>query len=183
MDNHKNFSLSVIATPPSPSTSGVSLVISSGTGSLFPAPPMNCTIWPANALPSASNAEIVRVPAIASDNFTIVRQQEGTSARAIVAGDQIAATITVKTMTDVENAIPIHGTLALGNLVSSGSVTGLALPFTPSMVIATVRKQANQLNLFAMVIDGSVTTDGFNFELGPGQTDSTNYKLDYLIIP
>ncbi len=102
MDSHKNFALSLVATAPSPSTSGTSLVVTGGTGTLFPAVPFNATIWPANADATISNAEIVRVTAVSTDTLTITRAQEGTSARSVAAGDRIAATITAKTAEDIE---------------------------------------------------------------------------------
>lgn len=101
-DAHKNFAFSLIATAPSPATSGTSLVVASGEGALFPAVPFNATVWPAGAQPSTSNAEIVRVTNIATDTLTITRAQEGTAARTVIVGDQIAATITAKTLEDVE---------------------------------------------------------------------------------
>ena len=105
-DNHKNFAYSTVLTPPSPAISGTSLVVSSLGGLLFPTPPFNATVWPANTQPLADNAEIVRVTGISTDTFTIVRAQENSTARAITAGDQIAATVTVKTLTDVELSLP-----------------------------------------------------------------------------
>ncbi len=101
-DNHKNLAYSTVATAPSPATSGTSLVLQTGAGGIFPAAPFNATIWPVNVAPLTSNAEIVRVTGKSSDTLTIVRAQEGTSARTVVVGDQIAATITVKTITDLE---------------------------------------------------------------------------------
>src|SRR5206468_8081 len=62
----------------------------------------NATIWPVSTQPTTANAEIVRVTAISTDTFTITRAQEGTSARTVVVGDQIADTVTAKTLTDVE---------------------------------------------------------------------------------
>lgn len=103
-DAHKNFAFSTVATAPSPATSGTSLVVHAGDGTLFPAVPFNATVWPAGTQPSAASAEIVRVTNIATDTFTITRTQESTSARTIVVGDQIAATITAKTLTDAESA-------------------------------------------------------------------------------
>src|SRR4029078_4314072 len=44
--------------------------------------------------PDPSNAEIVTVTARSSDTLTIVRAQEGTSARTIVVGDVIIASVT-----------------------------------------------------------------------------------------
>jgi hypothetical protein len=103
MDAHKNFSYSLVATAPSPAASGTSLVVTGGDGAKFPAVPFNATIWITGAQPLTTNAEIVRVTAISTDTFTIVRAQEGSSARTIVVGDQIAATITKQTLNDAEN--------------------------------------------------------------------------------
>jgi hypothetical protein len=101
-DKHANFAYSTVLTAPSPASSGTSLVVQSGDGAKFPTPPFNATVWPVNTQPTTSNAEIVRVTAISTDTFTITRAQEDTTARSIVVGDQIAATITAKTLTDVE---------------------------------------------------------------------------------
>ena len=67
--------------------SGTSLVVAAGTGAVFPAVPFNVVVWPAGQQPVATNAEIVRVTARATDTLTITRTQEGTSARSIIIGD------------------------------------------------------------------------------------------------
>lgn len=103
-DNFKNFAFSTVATAPSPATTGTSLVVASGEGVLFPAVPFNATIWPTGTQPLSTNAEIVRVTNVSTDTLTIEREQEGTTARTVVVGDQIAASITAKTFTDVENS-------------------------------------------------------------------------------
>lgn len=103
-DAHANFAVSTVATAPSPATSGTSLVVASGHGTRFPAVSFNATVWPAGVQPTPANAEIVRVSNISTDTFTIARTQESTSARTIIVGDQIAATITKKTLTDIESA-------------------------------------------------------------------------------
>ncbi len=103
-DAHKNLAYSLVATAPSPASSGTSLVVTAGQGALFPTPPFNATVWATNANPLTTNAEIVRVTGISTDTLTIVRAQESTSARSIVIGDQIAATMTVKTFTDIESS-------------------------------------------------------------------------------
>lgn len=108
MDAHKNFAVSTVATAPSPASSGTSLVVASGHGTRFPAVPFNATVYPSDSQPDPSNAEIVRVTNISTDTFTITRTEESTSARAIVVGDIIAATITAKTLTDVETEIANH---------------------------------------------------------------------------
>lgn len=128
-DAHKNFAYSTIATAPSPAASGTSLVVAAGEGTLFPTAPFNATIWPAGAQPLATNAEIVRVTNVTTDTFTITRTQEGTSARTIVVGDQIAASITAKTFTDVENSYlgswtPFYLGSAMSGLQTLASASG-----------------------------------------------------------
>ena len=130
MDAHKNFSYGTVATAPSPAASGTSLIVTAGQGALFPTPPFNVTLWPTAAQPLSSNAEVVRVTGISTDTFTIVRAQEGSSARTVVIGDQIAATITNKSLTDIEGSIgvPTNITVDLGKARRSGTfdITGLS---------------------------------------------------------
>jgi hypothetical protein len=64
------------------------------------------TIWPAASKPDPANAEIVRVTVVSTDTLTITRAQESTSARTVIVGDQVAATITAKTLTDIEGQAP-----------------------------------------------------------------------------
>src|SRR5206468_2357178 len=71
--------------------------------------------WPAGDQPLVTNAEIVRVTAISGDTLTITRTQEGTTARAILVGDQIAATITAKVLTDAETSPTPQLTLFAAN--------------------------------------------------------------------
>lgn len=109
MDRHKNLATSLVATAPSPAASGTSLIVTAGHGTRFPAVPFNVTIWPAAAQPDPANAEIARVSARSTDTLTITRAQEGTGARTVVVGDQIAATITAKTLTDSERGARLAG--------------------------------------------------------------------------
>ena len=104
-DAHKNLAVSLVATPPSPATSGTTIVVTAGDGARFPAAPFNATVWPSTQVPTPLTAEIVRVTARTADTLTILRAQEGTTARAIVAGDVIAHTVTVKTITDLEAGV------------------------------------------------------------------------------
>lgn len=130
-DAHKNFAVSAVATAPSPATSGTSLVVTAGQGSLFPTPPFNAVIWPTNSNPLSSNAEIVRVTAIATDTLTIVRTQEGTVARTVIVGDQISAAITAKTLEDLDKYVEVTGTTqAMSPNVKYGANNGSLVTFT-----------------------------------------------------
>jgi hypothetical protein len=103
-DQHPLLGYSTVLTPPSPATSGPSLILAAGGGTALAGaavPPFNVTVWPTGVQPVRANAEILRVTNIATNTLSIERAQEGSSARAIVAGDQIAATITPKSFADV----------------------------------------------------------------------------------
>jgi hypothetical protein len=127
-DAHKIFAYGVVAAAPSPSTSGLSLTLQTGQGALMPAPPFNATLKPFGALPVMTDAEIVRVTAITGDVLTIVRAQEGSTAQAAAVGYEFAATITPKTLTDIESSTlqlsggTMSGVIAMG----VNKITGLA---------------------------------------------------------
>jgi len=129
-DQHKNLAVATVATAPSPATSGTSLTVAAGEAARFPAVPFSATIWPPAALPNPVTAEVVRVTGRSGDTLTIVRGQEGTAPRAVVSGDLIAATITVKAFTDIESGtnfplITTPGGVTLGGdlvLVTGGFV-------------------------------------------------------------
>lgn len=92
----KNFAYGTVLTAPSPATSGTSLVLNSGQGALMPAVPFPAVIGPIGVQPTAANAEIVTVTGIATDTLTIVRTAEGSSARTVIVGDQLAAVMTAE---------------------------------------------------------------------------------------
>jgi hypothetical protein len=105
MDARKNFAYTTVSDAPTPATTGTALTVASG--GVLPTVPFNATVWPAGESPLTSNAEIVRVTANAGGILTIVRQQESTSARTIVAGDQFSANITALFADDIETAINV----------------------------------------------------------------------------
>lgn len=100
MDAVTNFAYGSVLTAPSPATSGTTLVLQSGEGARFPDPStdgeFNIVVWATGEQPNSTNAEIVKVTARTSDTLTIVRQQEDTTARTIVAGDEVALVPTKK---------------------------------------------------------------------------------------
>lgn len=101
MDGYKNFAYTQVLTAPAPATSGTTVTLPAGHGGLFPVAPFQVTVWPAATVPTVGNAEIMRVTAKVGDTLTVTRAQEGTTARAVLTGDQISATLTAKTMTDL----------------------------------------------------------------------------------
>lgn len=164
-DAHANFAYSTVATAPSPATSGTSLVVAAGEGARFPTAPFNATIWPTGVIPLSTNAEIVRVTARATDTLTITRAQEGSSARTVVAGDQIAATWTVKALTDVETDVATRAldsavvhlagaetisgqkTLSSPLLLPDGSTTAPAAAFSADTNTGLRRSAADEMRV------------------------------------
>ncbi len=130
IDTAANFIYSTVATPPSPATSGTSLVMTDDLSAIMAAVPFNMFVWPSEVGPLAGNAEIVRVIAISGATLTITRAQEGTSARSIMESDQIAEGPTAKFRNDLVAAIaaaatpPISAVTGLG----TGVAAALALP-------------------------------------------------------
>ena len=110
----KNFTITTVATAPSPATTGTSLIVASGDGALF-AVNEPAIIFPVNDQPLVANAEIVMVTNVSTDTLTITRTQESTSARTIVAGDIIIQGITAKDWNDLVTLV-------------SGKITAFADP-------------------------------------------------------
>lgn len=131
-DAHANLALAPVLVPPSPALSGTSLIIAGGYAALFPSVPFNCSVYPGGVTPTAANAEIVRVTNIVGDVFTITRAQEGTTAKAIASGWSIANTITVKVITDIENAISSGGSGILSVSAGTLAITNSEVIFSNS---------------------------------------------------
>ncbi len=108
-DPVSNFGYGTVSVPPSPATSGLTLTLQTGEGALFPNAAVegdfNVTAYPPDTGPLLSNAEIIRVSANSGDVLTFARGQEGTVAKAIAAGWQVAFAPTAKTMQDIFDAI------------------------------------------------------------------------------
>lgn len=146
-DAHTNFAESLIATAPTPPNSGTSLVVTGTEGALFPTTPFNATIWPAGEQPTTENAEIVRVTAISTDTFTIIRKQEGTNARNIIVGDQIAAAVTAQTLLDAETPFMSWSPFIL----SSASASGLQ-----TLASASRQSSSGSVYVFPVTVNGNV---------------------------
>jgi hypothetical protein len=153
-DAHANLAVSAVSTAPTPATTGVILLVTTGHGVRFPAVPFNATVWPTGAAPTPANAEIVRVTARTTDTLTIVRAQEGTTARSIVVGDQIAATVTKKTLDDIEAALPYGSAWVFNQSVAryfDNSPVGHAG--------ATLAGAADRIDLAPFYVPEAVTVD------------------------
>lgn len=158
MDQYANFAVSAVATAPSPASSGTSVIVTAGHGARFPAPPFNASVWPIGALPDPLNAEIVRVTARSTDTLTITRAQESTTARSIIPGDMIAATVTKRTLDSVfQLAISLGGSRAASLPLAAATndlvnaEPAFTVPTLSAEVLATARIIADCRSLDASV--------------------------------
>lgn len=174
-DYVKNFVYGNVSVAPSPASSGTSLSLSDADAALFPDPASvgayDVVVWPAGVKPSASNAEIVRITAKDSPSggntaFTITRQQQSTSARTIIIGDQVAMNLTAKTITDI---IGMGTSSLVRNEVPSGSVNGSNTAFTTAAAFQTgsLRVYQNGIRLKAGGVDFTEGTQGFTMATAP----------------
>lgn len=189
-DYVKNFVYGNVSVAPSPASSGTSLSMSDADATLFPDPATagvgayDVVVWPAGVKPSAANAEIVRITAKAAPSggntaFTITRQQQSTSARTIVLGDQIAMNLTAKTITDI---IGMGTSSLVRNEVPSGSVNSSNTAFTTAAAFQTgsLRVYQNGIRLKAGGVDFTEGTQGFTMVVAPvtGDTLLVDYETN-----
>lgn len=176
MDALKNLAVSAVATAPSPATSGTSLVVTAGHGTRFAAVPFNAYVSPANTTPDPTNTEVVRVTAISTDTLTIVRAQEGSTARSIVAGDVIRAGPTKAIMDEL--AIEILGYACSDE--TTALTTGTAkisfhMPFamTLTSVKAEVTTAPTGSTLIVDINESGSTILSTKLSIDASETDST----------
>lgn len=140
--NRENLAYATVAVGPSPALSGTSLTVANGLGSLFPTSDFQITVYPPGVDPLMSNAEICNVTARVGDVFTIVRAQEGTTAKSISTGWQVANTITKKAFTDIQDSIIqsiwAGGVAATAPQISFSNSNGVSFGAAGSVITASV---------------------------------------------
>lgn len=174
LDPVANLLTSTVLTPPDPATTGTTLVIQVADTASFPDPgtagEYNLVVHPAGYEPTRTNTEIIRVVSKDSNELTIEREQEGTSARTIVAGDVVAMNITAKMMNDIDAELALKlsdlSAESIGDLDDvdlTGAAEGKILKLNGSgdFVIAndedTVYTHPNHSGDVTSVADGATT--------------------------
>lgn len=111
------------------SSSATTITVTSGQGALFPAVPAG-SIFYATLTDSSNNLEIVKVTARSTDALTVVRAQEGTTARAYAAADKLELRLTaagLNNFVQLDGAQTVTGvkTFSSGIVAAvTGNVTG-----------------------------------------------------------
>jgi microcystin-dependent protein len=132
-----NNASSVIAS--SITSSSTTIILAAGQGVEFPSPGATDYFY-ATLLDSSNNLEIVKVTARSTDTLTVVRGQDGTSARAYTAGDLLELRLVAGVLNDVQTTInSLQTTInslqtAVNNVqgVPSGSVFWFAASAAPT---------------------------------------------------
>jgi hypothetical protein len=102
------------------SAAATAITLNANQGLLFPAP--SAGDWFMATITNALNQiEIVKVTAKAGDTFTVVRGQEGTSARALAAGDKIDNRLTAGTLMLIRST-PVDPTTIPDNSVNGSKL-------------------------------------------------------------
>lgn len=121
-DQHPNLAIGTVLIAPSPAISGTTLTLSAGEGADFK-PNAPCTFFPPERTPRKANAEIGYVTAVNGDQLTVLRAQEGSTARAITPGWTVISGATAKTFTDIETALSAKVDKVPGKALSTNDYT------------------------------------------------------------
>src|ERR1035441_6921672 len=136
LDVGKNFAKATLST--GYASGATSLVLTTGGGARFPAPPFNATYYDSGVYADPSDdpsVEIVRVTVVSTDTFTVTRAQEGTSAaNHNTAGHTytLVAGPTSKLLTDILGISITGKSAATDALNSASTVVNVAAATAPS---------------------------------------------------
>lgn len=174
MANVKNFTYSTVAVAPSPATSGTSLTVSSGDGALFVSG-RPAVIYPSGEAPLTTNAEIVTVSAVVGDVLTIVREQESTSARTVIVGDQIAQVLTAAEYNALEADIAALESGKLDTTAQAADVnpagTAIAAALAAKLATSGTAADVNPAGTsIAAALAGKLGTSGTAADVNPNGT-------------
>lgn len=120
-----------------------SISLAAGTGSRFPVISGGDYFY-ATLIDTSNNLEVVKVTARSTDTLTVVRAQDGTTARSYSSGSRIELRITAALIQDIRDGItPGDGTVTAAklasNAVETAKIANDAVTFAKIQNIATAR--------------------------------------------
>lgn len=183
IDNRKNFAKGTVST--GYDAAAVSIVLTSGHGTRFPAVPFNATWW--NSTDYADpcddpNVEVVRVTALSTDTLTITRAQESTSASTKNTSSKtysFIAGMTAGMVASIDALFPTTGTISnstgdstitpsTSNALSEVTFTGAAR--TSKLILDITGRSNGDRVLVALVLPA---TSGIVIEFRNGTSGGT----------
>lgn len=156
------------------SASDTTIILKAGDGSLFPA--LGAGDWFYGTLVNASNQlEVVKVTARATDTLTVVRGQDGTTARAYALSDRFELRPTAAMFNDKANLdSPTFTTkITTPKVVLNGVEVGNVSPYMASLFPATNRADARWV-LQAAGVEGNESIGGNKIFQGENTHNGTN---------
>lgn len=99
--------------------SATSITLAAGTGARFPAAGGSDYFY-ATLINTSNQLEVVKVTARSTDTLTVVRGQDGTTARAYSASDRIELRVTAALLTDIRDSVtPGDGTVTTAKIADA----------------------------------------------------------------
>jgi hypothetical protein len=166
-----NNASSVIAS--SITSSSTTIILAAGQGSEFPSPGSTDYFY-ATLIDSSNNLEIVKVTARTTDTLTVVRGQDGTSARAYTAGALLELRLVAAVINDLQTVIANPDITGISEKITiTASGAGGTVNFdnvTQSVLYYTTNASTN----WTLNIRGSSTVT-FDSLLSIGETRSITF--------
>lgn len=172
----KNNAYSTLASSISDVSTSVSLA--SGTGDRFPAISGSDYFY-ATLIDTSNNLEVIKVTARATDTLTVVRAQDGTTARSYSSGSRVELRVTAKLLEDIRDSVtPGDNTITTAKLVDD-AVTGakIADGAVSSALLATAVQQALAPSGAVLPYAGTSEPSGWLFCYGQAISRTTYAAL------
>lgn len=128
------------------------ITVAAGTGSRFPTISSGNYFY-ATLFNTANDLEVVKVIGTAGDNFTVVRGQDGTTAKTYLANDRIELRPTAALFND---KMPISGGAFTGGVAVPAGATGTQVPQIQEVVKKSGDTMTGALTLTELRGDGGV---------------------------
>ena len=93
------------------------LTVATGAGALFPTLSAGDYFY-ATLVDSSNNIEVIKVTARTGDNFTIVRGQDGTTARSYASGDKVECRLTAGGLSAIQGEATAAATTATNDALA-----------------------------------------------------------------
>lgn len=174
MDNKADLSIGVVATAPSPATSGTSLTLEAGQGDIMPDTPFKALAYPPGQVPTRVNAEIIRVTEVSGDTLTITRGLGVTEEQSIDEGWIISNNVFADDFVSTVSTV-VKGTV-------TGSVNGTNKAFTCATPYAagTLQVYVNGLAQSNYVTETDPADGEFELDEAPLTGDNIRVSYQYM---
>lgn len=145
-------------------TSALTIIVTTGGGAAFPALGAGEYFY-ATLIDASNNVEIVKVTARSGDNFTVLRGQDGTTARAFAAGAKVELRPTAAGLLAIaSDNVPVASTSVAGIVQLNDTTSSTS---TTQAATARALKVAYDLAAAALPAAGGTVTSTVLFNSGP----------------